>query len=328
MRKADAAAIEKWVDELPTRLRLDARRAWWTEFAFRFDDITAVASILRGGQLLSRSECDGRGITHIDAANQGVIAQSKHAHDYVRLYFRPLTPTQWHMEGIKAAGQLSSTGEHCPVPVFLLFDLKNLLTTEGVSVTDGNMARASRYAMGDDMKFLESLPMDLVYHDGTIYPPLDRTEVTYRRQAEIVTKDSLGLEHLKLIVCRTGAEYETLLHLLGKDAVRWAGKLKSAPPGRALFNRKGFFIEDVRLFEGEVQFQNPPRSDTYRLHLKITDLESGTVLFDKGGRKQPSPLWRARFVGSPQSVEVRLEVEGHLAYHGVVRRQSLFRATF
>jgi TusA-related sulfurtransferase len=328
VRKSDADEIERWVDGLPKSLGLDARRAWWPEYAFRFDDITAVASILRRGELLSRAECARRGITHLDAANQEVIALSRHAHDYVRMYFRPLTPTQFHMEGIKAASELPATGEHCPVPVFLLFDLKGLLSTEGISATNGNMARSGRFEMGADVEFLESLPMDLVYHDGTIYPPLSRDEVTFRRHAEIVAERTLGLEHLKLIVCRTGAEYETLLHLLGDDAKRWSGKLKSAPPGRALFNRRGFFIEDVRLFEGEIQFQIPPRAHEYRLSLRIVDLDSGTVLFDKSGTKQPSPQWRARFGGSSQRVEVRLEVEGHLAYHGVVRRQSLFKATF
>ncbi len=328
MRKSDAAEIERWVDGLPKSLGLDARRAWWPEYAFRFDDITAVASILRRGELLSRAECARRGIKHIDAANQEVIALSRHAHDYVRLYFRPLTPTQYHMEGIKAASELTATGEHCPVPVFLLFDLKGLLSTQGIAATDGSMARSGRFEMGTDAKFLKSLPMDLVYHDGTISATLNRDDVKFRRHAEIVAERTLGLEHLKLIVCRTGAEYETLLHLLGADAKKWSGNLKSAPPGRALFNRRGFFIEDVRLFEGEVQFQIPPRSNEYRLSLRIVDLDSGAVLFDKKSTKQPSTQWRARFGGSPQRVEVRLEVEGQLAYHGVIRRQSLFKSPF
>ena len=106
--KPDADAIRQWVAGLPALFGADTSRAWWAKFAFRFDTMPSVAAILRSGCLLSRQECAHRGITHHDAANQSVIEKTAHAHDLVRLYFRPCTPTQYNMEGIKAAQELAA----------------------------------------------------------------------------------------------------------------------------------------------------------------------------------------------------------------------------
>ncbi|MEX2181907.1 MAG: DarT ssDNA thymidine ADP-ribosyltransferase family protein [Gemmatimonadaceae bacterium] len=326
MRKPDAHAIEAWVDGLPTALALGARRQWWTKCAFRFDDIQAVASILRTGKLLSRAECDRQRIPHRDAANQQVIAQSAHAQNVVRLYFRPLTPTQYRMEGVKARAQLPLTGEHCPVPVFLLFDLKGLLCRPGVSASDGSLARAGEYRRGDDAAFLASLPMAEVYHDGYITAPLVKGEIIFRRHAEVFVERELDLGQLKSIVCRTAAEQETLLHLLGADAPQWAAMVTLSPVGRDIFYRhNGHLVKEVRLLDDAVQFEVArPGGFEYDFVLTITDAETGVVLVEEAKRKNLSPIWSKACVGLPSRVEVRLLVDGCLAYHAVVSRQAVF----
>lgn len=275
--------------------------------------------------LLSRKECQERGIQFYDAANKSVIQQTPHAHDWVRLFFRPLTPTQYMMEGIRRTAEIPPTSEHCPVPVFLLFDLPTVLTMQGVSFTDGGMANAARYRMGDDAEFLRSIPMQWVYHDGPYCTPPGKDELKFRRHAEIVKAKELKLDALKLVVCRTGAERETLLHVLGADAAKWSDRIRIVPVGRGLFYREqGFHVEEVRLTEGRVFFRVFRRRGDYRMALRIVDADTGTELFYESGVKEPPQTWEQPFAGNPKRVEVELLVEDCLAYHGIVSRQSVF----
>lgn len=326
MTKPDAEAIRAWVDGLPEALGLGKRRSWWTRCAFRFDDILAVAAILKSGRVLSRAECARRAITHRDAANQQVIAQSAHAHDFVRLYFRPLTPTQYRMEGIKAREQIPATGEHCPVPVFLLFDLKELLCRDGVFASDGSLARLGEYRTGDDAAFLATIPMADVYHDGSITAPLVKSEIVFRRHAEVFTERELDLAQLRVIICRTAAERETLLHLLGPDAAQWASKIKLSEVGRDIFYRaNGYIVKEARLLEDAIRFEvSRPSGYEYDFALKVIDSANGKVLVDGKKRKSLSPIWRAKVNGLPPRVEVCLHIDESLAYHSILSRQAVF----
>src|SRR6266702_4781012 len=135
--KADAASIRTFLDELRKAPWLGKRRSAWPNYIYRFSDIRDVAAILRSGRLLSRTKCAELGVAFRDAANPQIIEQSPQAHGYARLYFRPHTPTQYHMEGIRAVAQ-RWRGAHCPVPVFLLFNSDDLLTRTGTIFTNGN----------------------------------------------------------------------------------------------------------------------------------------------------------------------------------------------
>jgi hypothetical protein len=323
--KPDAAEIAEFVRELPSALRLGERRAWWTQRIFRFDDIRNVASILRRGALLSRERCDDRGILYHDAANRAIIDQTEYAHSYVRLYFRPLTPTQYRMEGIKARSELTATGEHCPVPVFLLFDAARLLSTEGVMFTDGSVARRGQFNIGDNVEFLRTIPFETVYHDGTIYGDAnERSEVIFRRHAEVLIKDELSLDHLHRVICRTGPERDTLLHLLGDDAGRFEDKIRIAPPGIAMFYRRGMFVEGYRLIDGQLYFQMPSRALVYDADLRVFDPETGAEIARRvRSDAKISGKWHIAFDGTPKRVRVEFKIEGALAFAGIVSQQEV-----
>ena len=325
MPKPDEEAIRRWVTSLTPLFGGDKRREWWSQYAFRFDTLASAAAILKSGVLLSRQECTRRGIDHHDAANRSVIENSGYAHDLARLYFRPLTPTQYMMEGIKTASEIPPTGEHCPVPVFLLFDLVSTLAADGVKVTDGSMANAGRYRIGEDAEFLRTMPMNLVYHDGPYESPPGKDELKFRRQAEIVRECELSLNTLRIVVCRTGAERDTLLHLLGDAAEAWAARVRIVPVGRGLFYReRGFHVREVRLSPGIVHFTVFRRDFLYRVHLRITDADSGRVLYDKGGKGHVLDRFQRTIPGAPERVEVVLMVEGCTAFHGIVTCQRVF----
>jgi hypothetical protein len=83
-------------------------------------------------------------------ASRKVIDGTDPAHlRFVRLYFRPKTPTQWHNEGIRAPSERTSLNAHCPIPVFFCFDLVGLLSEDNVWFSDGNIG--SSRALGGDM---------------------------------------------------------------------------------------------------------------------------------------------------------------------------------
>jgi hypothetical protein len=322
-RKPDDSEIGHVFDALPAELRLDSRRAWWPKYFFRFDDIETVANILTMGMLYSRAECTVRGIEHRDAANQDVIRNSSEAHRYVRLYFRPLTPTQFHMEGIKASEQISPTLEHCPVPVFLLFDSKKLAGTVGVQFTNGGAANTSRVEYGSTAEFLRTIPFESVYHTGGISgDQSERREIVFRRHAEILIERELPLDALVRIVCRSGPERDTLLYLLGSKRAEFEPFVILATAGIAMFNRNGMYVESIRLVGTILYVGTPPRSLRYHVDVLIEPVA--------GGRARRATLdnaslrdLRLDLKDRVASALVTIRINGCLAYKGVVSQEQV-----
>jgi hypothetical protein len=328
-RKSDAAEIALFFDELPGDLRLDARRAWWPQFVYRFDDVRSVASILQRGAVLSREQCDREGIEHHDAANQAIIEATPYAHRYVRLFFRPLTPTQFHMEGIKAAADLSATKEHCPVPVFLLFDSGGLLGEQGVQFSDGGIARRSRYRVGRSAEFLQTIPFESVYHDGPLPDdPSERSDIIFRRHAEVLIENEVDLRFLKHIRCRTGPERDTLLYLLGDAAPRYSALIRIAPPGAAIFYRQGMFVETVHMLRDRLYFRMANRGRRlYDADLLVSDSTTGEELARHTRREaQLNGTWDVPIPKPRDRVLVTFIVEGAVAFQGHVTQQAVFGA--
>src|SRR5205809_2806097 len=131
--------------------------------------------------------------------------------DCVRLYFRPRTPTQHQVEGFRPAGGLGSLGKHMPVPIFLLFDAKEILTRKTTRFSTGNLSQNP--PVGEDAAFFESIPFEKIYHDSWMREE-EKSEIKFHRHAEIIVPHELDLDGLRRIWCRSEAEYQTLLHLL------------------------------------------------------------------------------------------------------------------
>ena len=106
-----------------------ANPSWWPKYAYHYTDVTNAVSILSSGKLYSRVKAGAKGVMENDNASRQVIDMTEtRATSYVRFYFRPLTPTQYHNEGYKHR-QIRYDGDinaNVPVPVFLLFDLEKL----------------------------------------------------------------------------------------------------------------------------------------------------------------------------------------------------------
>ena len=243
---------------------------------FHCTDITNVVSILGQGEILSRSWITSTGQLPMDIASPDVIAGTESQwQDYVRLYFRPRTPTQFRNEGFRPVGQ-RELNSHCPVPVYLIFDALAVLSRADSCFSDGNLG--SPYSSGrGDVSFLKQIPFDLVYHD-TWFDPSERGQIVHHRNSEVLVPRRMGLESLRFIGCRSDAEYKTLLHLLPPETLsRWVDKL-GIRPNLQLFNRKWTFVEQVDVSTEKIVFHFNRTSLTpgpFDAHVEINEAATG-----------------------------------------------------
>lgn len=107
--------------------------------------------------------------------------------------------------------------------------------------SDGNLAK-SGVKTGSDAQFFINLPFDKIFHDD---PHNDRS-IVFHRNAEAVIPGEIDLSSLRFISCRTEAEKETFLELLGYDLrYRWKDKI-GVMNRYATFNEEWNFVREVR----------------------------------------------------------------------------------
>ncbi|MBK8465656.1 MAG: DUF4433 domain-containing protein [Chloracidobacterium sp.] len=242
--KADAEQFRQFLSGLPKELSLDRIRSYWTKYAFHFTDVRNAADILISGRIMCRGDlADG---SFVDAACPRVIAQTDSSvKSYVRLYFRPRTPTQYRSEGFRPREKYWE-GSHCPVPVFFLFDLFKLLVRDDCQFSDGNLAKLGFDSLCSSAAELATFDFRKIYH-GTWVSNEEREDIVSHRNAELVIPSQLDLSALKLIYCRSAAERETLLYLLPAEIRNvWSNKVAVASTA-TLFYRKWAFVETTTL---------------------------------------------------------------------------------
>ncbi len=199
-RKRDAHKIIQLFNDLKHAPWI-GNRYWWPDFLFHVTDIKNVASILNCGLMLSRSQLESQDITWEDSASQEIIDQTDtRLTDCVRFYFRPLTPTAFRNEGFKPTRRLYQNA-HCPVPIYLLFDLKQIIALEKTKFSEGSLARRDYklYESADDIlrfKFKE------IYHNKP-FTKDEHKRIVNMRQAEVIFPKRVSLHYLKFMVVVT-----------------------------------------------------------------------------------------------------------------------------
>ena len=210
--------VTHWQDHLKKE-----GRAWWPRFVYHYTDVNNAISILNTGVLYSRAQARARSLMVTENANQEIIAYTDPAHlDFVRLYFRPRTPTQYVNEGIKPPSQRDNG--HCPVPVFFVFDLVDVVGRDDARFSRGTLASHKHGHSEKRDYFLKTIPWRQVYGDGV--PKTDAAKKA--RAAEIVIPGGLPIgPELKGIYCRSPGERVTLIDGL-TDGVKatWANKIR------------------------------------------------------------------------------------------------------
>jgi len=67
----------------------------------------------------------------------------------------------------------------------------------------------------DSVDFYLSLPFDKIYHDsGLSRFSESKKSIIFHRHAEVIVPEALDLSSLSYIICRSRAEFETLINLL------------------------------------------------------------------------------------------------------------------
>ena len=311
------SVIRQHIDELQKQPWIDRARQWWPICLFHCTDITNVVSILRQGEIVSRNRITAVGQLPMDIASPDVIeGTDSRWPGYVRLYFRPKTPTQYNNEGFRPVGQ-RALNSHCPVPVYLIFDALAVLSRTDSCFSDGNLGSANANVY-EDVSFLEQIPFDLVYHD-TRFDRSERDQVVDHRNAEVLVPQRMGLESLRYIGCRSDAEYKTLLHLLPPGTrSRWVDKL-GVRPNLQLFNRKWTFVEEVDTNTDKIVFRFNRNSFTpgpfdARFEIEITATGMKYQWRDAAYQCNQLLVVSLANLGNPSDYTARLFLDDQLAY--------------
>ncbi len=193
---------------------LDRQESPWKGYIYHFTHLENAARILRDQAILSRNALMDSLSEFKDSSSPTWVQNS---YDTVkacaRFYFRPLTPVQWHVEGL-GSGRLEENSI-CPVPIFFRFKLEDVLQKFGSSCFVSNGSLSESWVEAENgYEFLKKFDFDNVYKT---YHDVDFA--TYRRasQQEFVIEDGMDFEGLSLeLICRSEQDKEALLNLIGK----------------------------------------------------------------------------------------------------------------
>ena len=317
---AELSKLRDHINRLRSAPWIDPVREWWPRYLFHCTDIVNVVNVLKSGELQSRAQAKQSGNLRVDIAAPDIIDHTDTAwQEYVRLYFRPRTPTQYRNEGFRPASRVE-LGAHCPVPIYLLFDAYQVLARQDSLFTEGNLAAGAQPRRTIDE--LSAMPFEQIYHDSRFEPQEGRT-IVFHRNAEVLIPNGLALRNVRHILCRSQAEYETLRNLLPQAAWnQWADKV-GVVPRLNLFQGNWSFVEQVELADEQVLFrfnqatttpgpfaarvdisvQSPTGSKRY--HWRDEDFEAGDVL-----------RLNLSNIGNPTDYSISLYLDGHVAFEG------------
>lgn len=325
-RKPDGDAITEYLDDVSSRLKRGSgndNRSRWLDYLFHVTDIGAAVSAITDGMLLSRRAVLTSGRMGFDTAAPDIIGRTvDHVQDRVRLYFRPLTPTFWHSEGIRANRDLSPLGSHCPFPVAFLFDARVLMLSVGTSWSDGN-ASSDGVRIGSDLESLRSLPMEAIYSEGPT-AGFAASALKFHRCAEVHVQSPLALvETLRAIFVRSPAEYETLWSLLrdhGDSVQSYFAQRIRVNTKSGIFYKRWTYVDHVSLLADHLHFSFNGSTESpgpFHSEIKFTSLPTGDVEHQEtvadftadGSFWVPLPV---SFSNRP--FRCQLLLDGHLAY--------------
>lgn len=221
---------------------------WWPKYVYHYTNITNLIEILKDEKIYSRKIVEQFHLMNNDNANREVIdITSENVKECVRLYFRPLTPTQYWNEGFKSREQRQNNA-NVPVPVFLTFRSYKILALDGCKFSEKGLY--TNQQLHDSPSDLEKFNYEKIFSDGRMREP---QETKSYRHAEVIFKDSLELSYLDNIWCRTSAEYTTLVYLLKKNMLYDKySKYIGIKDTSELFYKNGSFINKVDIYADRI----------------------------------------------------------------------------
>ncbi|MGG2064173.1 DarT ssDNA thymidine ADP-ribosyltransferase family protein [Bacillus sp. S14(2024)] len=273
---------------LPSNLK------YLTQYAYHFSNITNIANILTDGKLYCRNHENLKSRTVHDNASPEVINCTNEAvKDYVRFYFRPKTPTQYRNEGILSEDTINSgLHAHCPIPVFMVFDINTILNKPNAYFSHESLASHYNVDIFNTPQDLYNAPFHHIYHFNYINDEEDKQLIIKRRHAEILVKEECNLSGLKHIYCRNQAELSTLKSLLPPQILKLYSKIISIPENpNDFFNNEYLQVKKVYLDNKNdlfIEWINP-RSETFKFKNEIYSVTTDHRLISQGSCDKYNP---------------------------------------
>lgn len=308
----------------------DSERRWWPQYAFHYTDIRNAISILKDGKLLSRYQAEKEGKIAVSSGSTEVLAGTDlNVRDSVRLYFRPKTPTQYHAEGVHSQQSLAQSrfpDAHCPVPVFFLFDLPEILALPDSYFSDRTLASHGGYQLLKSPQELQNLPWTKIYHNQWIdwSDSESAREIVAHRNAEIIIPRELDLTSLKYIYCRSEAEKETLLSLLPSELrLRYQNRIIASNRSELYFRHRTF-IERALLDSSHIHLQFSPETRApgpFCLRLEVT--AGQTFAQEIPHFSMPPYEYTISLPHTFSRYQIRVTLDNHLVYDNIFTDTSL-----
>jgi hypothetical protein len=314
-QKDDAVEIARIIRELSDQDWLKGNREWWPKYVFHYTDVRNAVEILKSGKLRCRSELDKHQGMIVDNASRNIMAQTDtYVRDFVRLYFRPQTPTQYRNEGIRPRN-MRELESHCPVPVFFLFDSVDVLTRADSLFSAGNLA-VEEPKLCSTAEELSGFDFKKIYHIGPFQEHL-RGTIIYHRNAEVVVPTEMDLSPLKYIFCRSPAEKDTFLTLLPPEVfLNWNRKILVASKSQ-IYNCNWIFIETVELTSTRITVSFSPDTRTpgpFDMIAVISDIDRGTEYRYQGQNFHANGILAISVPKGMGRYNIRLTLDGDLAF--------------
>lgn len=256
---------------------------WWPRYAYHYTDVENAASILSDGFIYSRNDAIKSSRMRNDNASRQIINMTdENITRKVRFYFRPLTPTQYHNEGFKhpEIRYKKDIYANVPVPVFFLFDLKELLLQPGIQFSEQSQAGwgSALYSSPDEF---EKMDFDKIYGVGPMSDPLVDTKY---RHAEIISQNPFSIDTcLKYVLCRNNIERITLLNLLRNNDNKLFLKYKDCIQvcNDKLFYNNGIYLSDCRYYDGSASItieDQWPKTDYLKRQKRVMEISDLSML--------------------------------------------------
>lgn len=233
--------------------------SWWPRFFYHFTDINNAIGIIDKGWIYGRNEAAQNHLMCNDNASKSVIdVTSNFVKDYGRLYFRPLTPTQYHNEGYKPEHIRNyDINACCPVPIFFCLDAETILNMDDVEFVECGLAGNNHNPLLKGAEAFSKLNYRKIYHNGP-YDPTNEGDIKYYKHSEVVRHGGLPIERaLRKVFCRSPAEKQTLLYLINKNVpLKYSNYVKRIEynPQLSLFFNNGIFIKTIELTTTGLRF--------------------------------------------------------------------------
>lgn len=266
------------------REKLNPQTGWWPMYLYHFTDIHNAISIIDTGSIYGRHDAIDKHLMQSDNASQSVInITSESVKDCARLYFRPMTPTQYHNEGYKPEHiRQGDINANCPVPIFFFLDAAKTLRINGVKFAEKGFAGHNGTDVKSGEEEFAKLNFDKIFHNGAHELGSD---ITQYRHTEVVRNGGLPIETvIRGIVCRSVAEKQTLLYILAKnyaDKYKKYKKIITYKPELKVFYNNGIFIKNVRYHEDKLHIELNDPALRYKVgHANHSDLTiTGKILW-------------------------------------------------